>query len=103
MTAIVPLLQIASGLAWLVVVALLIRPSFNLLLRGDESPRNARAVLTSFIAWTQFGFSARWLIFDHAIRVMGTVELAMWCALYLLSIIAALAIIRLHWLGNLDA
>lgn len=86
-------LQAMAGIAWAIVAIIMFRPAVDLVFFGRVSERNARAVLIAFHALTQVGFSVRWWLFDHTVPMMGTTETSMWAALYLLSAVAAVAVI----------
>lgn len=99
---IVPVLQALSGLSWLAVAMLLVPRAWRLLFKGEDNPQNARAVMIVYIALVQFGFSLRWWIFDHALRVMSVTELVMWSGLYILNGLGAGMIFAVVWRQRFD-
>lgn len=88
MTDLVPLLQLLSGLAWL-VPALYLSPRIARAWRTPAHRADILAAPIGFMAWLQVGFSLRWLAWGHAIDKMRPVELVAWAALYALSVLLA--------------
>lgn len=94
MIAIVKLLQLLSGLAWLVPM-ILYTPAICRIwrapMRGPSRPDPLDVLVSplAFIAALQVGFTIRWMLFPHSISGMQRTELVIWSGLYTLSIAAA--------------
>lgn len=90
----VQLLQLLSGLAWLLPMALFAPAVWRIWrapMRGPARPDPLDVLVSplAFIAALQVGFIIRWMLFPHAIGTMEGTELAVWSGLYTLSIAAA--------------
>lgn len=100
MTAsIIPYLQIASGLCWLLPMVLFIPSVWRVWTSPSEGPGRVDPVDVmvspfAFIAAIQVGFTIRWLLWPTVIRAMRPDELGVWAGLYTLSMIAAVASVR---------
>lgn len=99
MVALVQILQVLSGLAWLVPMALFAPAVWRIWrapIHGPSRPDPIDVMVSplAFIAALQVGFAIRWVLFPHAMIVMEDAELLIWSGLYMLSIIgAALSIV----------
>jgi hypothetical protein len=91
MPSLVQFLQIVSGLAWL-LPTLIMAPGIVRVWRGRGDSIDAMRGPVFFIGIVQIGFTIRWLIWPHAIPVMGATELSTWAGLYVLSIMCAVGI-----------
>jgi hypothetical protein len=89
---VVQLLQAATGLAWLMPAALLL-PSVVRTWRGTADAIDAMRGPIIFFSVVQVGFSARWLVWPHALPLMETAELSTWAGLYTLSILCAVGVV----------
>ena len=90
----VQLLQLLSGLAWLVPMTLFTRAVLRIWrapMRRPSRPDPIDVLVSplAFIAALQVGFVIRWLVFPHALTAMEHAELVVWSGLYTLSIAAA--------------
>lgn len=92
MPALVQVLQIASGLAWL-LPTLAILPGMIRTWRGTADAIDVMRGPIFFVGIVQIGFSVRWAIWPHAIPVMGATELSTWSGLYVLSIMGAVGLV----------
>lgn len=101
MTALVYLLQIISGLLWLVLGVYLFPRVLNSL-----SGKASRAVMLSmpiaFLGFLMAGFSLRWILWSSAAGHMDRMELVTWLGLYVLSAFLALWFLRCAWLTRKD-
>lgn len=95
MIALVQVLQIAAGIAWLLPTLMIfpgvVRTWFG---RGDQIDAMRGPIF--FVGVVQIGFSARWLLWPHAIPVMQPAELSTWAGLYVLSFFCAIALAVAH-------
>jgi hypothetical protein len=87
-------LQLLSGIAWLIPLALF-TPAVIRIWRapwtGPSRPDPLDVLVSplAFVGALHVGFTIRWVLFPHSIRVMDSIELGLWSGLYVLSIIAA--------------
>lgn len=84
MPKMIQLLQLLSGLAWL-VPALVLSPRIVRAWRQGASRATLLTAPIAFVCWLQVGFSIRWMLWPHSVAEMGNSELTCWGALYTLS------------------
>ncbi|HET7255620.1 MAG TPA: hypothetical protein VFJ46_17825 [Xanthobacteraceae bacterium] len=99
LTLVLQSLQIASGFAWLLPMALFAPAVWRIWRAPMHGPSRADPidVLVSpiaFMAALNVGFIIRWVLFPAAIETMGRNELIIWAGLYTLSIAAAVLSVR---------
>lgn len=99
MFALIQVLQMTAGMAWL-VPAVIMSPGVWRVWRGRADPIDAFRVPIFTAAVVQVGFSARWLIWPHTLPAMGGTELAAWAALYTLSTITAVMLTIAHYFAE---
>lgn len=88
MPELVQILQLASGLLWL-LTALYLTPRIGRSWRKEPSRATMLAAPIGFLAWLMFGFCFRWLLWPESLGEMGGAELTTWAALYALSSLLA--------------
>lgn len=93
MTDIVQMLQIVSGMMWL-LPAIYLTPRIASAFRVGSTHMTAISARNAFIAWLMVGFVVRWLVWPRAIGTMSNTELVAWGALYALSSVCALWFFR---------
>lgn len=86
----IQLLQILSGLCWLLPFAVHVPAVMRLV---GKRARNGDPVKAAFwfTAALQVGFVSRWLLFPGAVTVMSREEIIVWAGLYVLSALCGLA------------
>lgn len=92
-------LQLLCALCWLLPLGYLL-PSLARFLRGRAALADQLRIPFLMNAATQVGFSARWLFFPDAARVMGETETTLWACLYAVSAAIAIACLRAHRAGS---
>lgn len=99
MPALVQVMQILSGLAWL-VPTLMIFPGVVRTWLGKGDPIDAMRGPIFFVGVVQIGFSVRWLLWPHALPAMGKTELSTWAGLYVLSVLCAAGLAVAHCIAE---
>lgn len=95
MIALVQILQIAAGIAWL-LPTLMIFPGVVRTWLGTGDQIDAMRGPIFFVGIVQIGFSVRWLLWPHALPAMGKTELSTWAGLYVLSVMCAAGLAVAH-------
>lgn len=88
MPSVVMVLQIASGVLWL-LPAVFLTPRILRSWRPGASRGTMLAAPIGFVCWLMVGFSVRWLLWPRTVGAMSAPELATWGALYALSCLLA--------------
>lgn len=99
MPELVQVLQIVAGVTWL-MPALIMAPGVWRVWRGRADPIDAFRVPIFTTGLIQVGFSARWLVWPHALPTMGATELTAWAGLYALSAAAAVTLTVAHFFAE---
>jgi hypothetical protein len=84
-----PFLQIITAVMWLVPVWLTL-PAILRTLRGKGSAQDATWGPLFVNGLVQIGFTARWIIWGHALTFMTESEISAWSALYASSCMVAI-------------
>lgn len=92
MNSIVPFFQVACGVLWLTPL-ILFAPAVARVWRGTGDPIDVILSPLAFLSADQSGFSIRWVLFPHAIKVMPPGEILLWTGLYTLSALCALGLV----------
>ncbi len=91
MTELVRLLQVVSGVLWLVPMVLASRSLWRII-GGTADIRDVLRVPTVLVALTFIIGAGRWLAFPETIAVMREAELVFWIGAYALNIISAIGV-----------
>ncbi len=81
LVVLIPVLQTISGVLWLGPGCYLAPRAWRSWKRS-ASRGDMLSAPVCFFAFTQFGFSARWLVWPHSVAIMAASELVAWSALY---------------------
>ena len=95
----IPYLQAAMGMSWAVVMCIL-APCVPRLVLGKPSEQDLRTFPVFLTASAMVAGAGRWFMFNPAVQPMTAMELWFWAGTWLLSFVAAVAILVVrHVLG----